>query len=71
MIMESHEEEELGFVDSVLGEGTQSRIVSSVGDWVSTKAKENPGCVERFVCETYKTGESLTGLPYLAMQISK
>jgi hypothetical protein len=35
------------------------------------QAKENPGCVERFICETYRTGETLTGLPYLFMSLTK
>ena len=64
-------EEEVGFVDSVFGDGTQSRIVASVSDWVSSKAKSNPGCVERLVCETYRTGETMSGFPYLLMQITK
>merc|ERR1711874_781706 len=31
---------------------------------------ENPGCVERFVCETYRTGETLNGVPYLLMSLT-
>merc|ERR1712107_749372 len=34
------------------------------------KAKENPGCVERFVCEMYKTGETMSGIPYILMSIT-
>ena len=62
---------EPGFLDSILGEGVQSRIVTSLNDWIVDKARTNPGCVERFVCETYRTGETLSGIPYLAMQMSK
>jgi hypothetical protein len=36
-----------------------------------SQAKENPGCVERFICETYRTGETLSGLPYLVMSLTK
>ena len=65
------EKEEPGYIDSILGEGFQSRIVSSVNNWIVDKARDNPGCVERFVCETYRTGESLSGIPYLAMSMTK
>lgn len=64
------EPEEPGFLDSVLGDGVQSRIVSSLNEWILDKARTNPGCVERFVCETYRTGETLNGIPYLAMQMT-
>ena len=46
----------------------QSRIVDRVNDFLKAGAKENPGCVERFVCETYRTGETMEGIPYLLMQ---
>jgi len=64
------EPEEPGFLDSVLGDGVQARIVTSLNEWILEKARTNPGCVERFVCETYRTGESLSGLPYLGMQLT-
>ena len=64
-------ENEPGFLDSILGDGVQSRIVTSLNDWIVDKARTNPGCVERFVCETYRTGETLNGIPYLAMQMTK
>lgn len=54
----------------IIGEETQARVVESITDWASDKARENPGCVERFVCETYKTGETMQGLPYLAMSLT-
>jgi len=63
-------EEEPGFLDSVLGNGVQARIVTSLNEWVMEKARTNPGCVERFVCETYRTGETLHGIPYLGMQMT-
>jgi len=62
--------EEPGFIDSVFGDGAQSRIVEGVNSWVVSKARNNPGCVERFVCETYRTGESLNGVPYVAASIA-
>jgi hypothetical protein len=64
------EPEEPGFVDSILGDGAQSRIIESLQGWVVSKAKSNPGCVERFVCETYRTGETLNGAPYLAFSLT-
>lgn len=63
-------DEEPGLLDSVLGDGVQSRIVSSLNNWIVDKARTNPGCVERFVCETYRTGETLNGIPYLAMSMT-
>merc|ERR1711963_231313 len=48
----------------------QSRIVTSVNDFLKASAKENPGCVERFVCEAYRTGETIEGIPYLFMQLT-
>lgn len=62
--------EEPGFVDSIFGDGAQSRIIDSLNSWVVSKAKRNPGCVERFVCETYRTGETLNGVPYMAYSLS-
>jgi len=63
-------EEEEGFLDSIFGDGAQSRIAERVTDWVGDRAAENPGCVERFVCETYRTGETLNGVPYLLMSLT-
>lgn len=62
--------EEPGVIDSIFGDGVQSRIVSSLSGWALNKAKENPGCVERFVCETYRTGETMSGFPYFLMQLT-
>jgi len=62
--------EEPGFVDSIFGQGAQSRIVDGFNSWMVSKARNNPGCVERFVCETYRTGESLNGVPYVAASIA-
>lgn len=62
--------EEEGFLDSYFGEGAQTRVVGSINNWIVDKAKTNPGCVERFVCETYKTGETLDGVPYFLMTLT-
>lgn len=62
--------EEQSLLARIIGEETQARVIESISDWANDKARENPGCVERFVCETYRTGESLTGLPYLAMSLT-
>jgi len=61
------ETEDISLVDSFFA---QSRIVDRVNDFLKAGAKENPGCVERFVCETYRTGETMEGIPYLLMQLT-
>ena len=63
--------EEPGLLSRIVGEETQGKVVESIVTWAKDKAKENPGCVERFVCEMYRTGETMEGLPYLLMQITK
>ena len=69
--LEEDEDEDSPFIDSILGTGAQSRIMTSINDWITDKAKTNPGCVERFVCETYRTGETMSGIPYVLMQFTK
>merc|ERR1712127_535602 len=64
------EPQEQSLLARIIGEETQARVVESVADWASDKARENPGCIERFVCETYRTGETMDGLPYLAMSLT-
>jgi hypothetical protein len=61
---------ELGILDSVFGDGTWSRILESIYKWFAERVKANPGCVERFVCETYRTGENMEGIPYLIMKVT-
>lgn len=61
---------EPGFVDSIFGNGVQERVVGSISGWIVGKAKSNPGCIERFVCETYVYGEGLEGVPYVAMSLT-
>ena len=39
--------------------------------WLEEKVAESPGCVERFVCETFRTGQSLQGPAYYLMALSK
>merc|ERR1711988_1950051 len=68
--IELDEDKDDGILDAILGEGAQSRIVTQVSDWLVDKATSNPGCVERFVCETYRTGASLNGIPYGVMQLT-
>ena len=65
------EPEELSLFARLVGEDTQARVIESISSWANDKAKENPGCVERFVCETYKTGETMSGVPYLLMSLTK
>merc|ERR1711892_1522331 len=61
---------ELSLFARLVGEDTQARVIESISTWANDKAKENPGCVERFVCETYKTGETMSGNPYLMMSLT-
>ena len=65
------QQEELSFFARIVGDEGTARIVESISSWVNDKAKENPGCVEHFVCEMYKTGETMSGLPYLVMSLTK
>jgi len=63
-------QEEPSFFARIVGDEGTARIVESISSWVNDKAKENPGCVEHFVCEMYKTGETMSGLPYLVMSLT-
>jgi len=56
--------------DRLLGREAQARIIDSVGTFAREKALENPGCVERFVCESYRTAETMEGIPYLLMSLT-
>lgn len=62
--------DELGLLDSIFGAGTQSRILDSIYRWFEARVRANPGCVRRFVCETYRTGESMDGVAYLLMKVT-
>merc|ERR1711885_41043 len=42
------EPEELSLFARLVGEDTQARVIESISSWANDKAKENPGCVERF-----------------------
>ena len=53
-------ESELGLLDSIFGAGTQSRILDSIYRWFEARVRANPGCVRRFVCETYREGLTAT-----------
>ena len=64
-------QEEPSFFARIVGDEGTARIVESISSWVNDKAKENPGCVEHFVCEMYKTGETMSGIPYLLMSLTK
>lgn len=63
-------DDELGLLDSIFGAGTQSRILDSIYRWFEARVRANPGCVRRFVCETYRTGESMDGVAYLLMKVT-
>ena len=49
----------------------EARVISSVSSWLERKVAESPGCVQRFVCESFKTGETLEGPSYFLMAVSK
>merc|ERR1712115_113991 len=63
-------QQEVSFFARIVGDEGTARIVESISSWVNDKAKENPGCVENFVCEMYKTGETMSGIPYLLMSLT-
>merc|ERR1712142_715129 len=65
IISRPHRQERLEVVEVV--EPVSDQDVSLLSRIVG---KENPGCVERFVCEMYKTGETMNGIPYLLMSIT-
>ena len=69
--MDVVEPQKLSLFARLVGEDTQARLIESISTWANDKAKENPECVERFVCETYKTGETMSGVPYLLMSLTK
>merc|ERR1719167_1471983 len=58
------------YLDIVFGTGTRARMVESALSWAQEKVQSNPGCIERFVCETYRTGETLSELAYVLMMLS-
>jgi len=62
--------EEPSILSRLLGAETQARVIDSISSWANDKAKENPGCVERFVCETYRSAEGMSGIPYLFMSLT-
>ena len=49
----------------------ETRVLESVDTWLVSRVSESPGCVERFVCESFKTGELLSGPSYALMAVSK
>ncbi len=58
-------------MDSVFGSGTWQRVSDGVQKWAGDKVRSSPQCVERFLCETYRTGENLDGIGYVIMKIAK
>ena len=39
--------------------------------WAENRVRSSPECVERFVCETYRTGENLEGVGYIFLKVAK
>merc|ERR1711902_29256 len=63
-------EEELGYVDSIFGRGTWTRVTDGVFKWAENRVRSSPECVERLVCETYRTGENLDGVGYILLKVA-
>merc|ERR1711992_449631 len=63
-------DEEVGYVDSIFGRGTWTRITDGVFKWADNRVRSSPECVERFVCETYRTGENLDGVGYILLKVA-
>jgi len=63
-------EEELGYIDSIFGRGTWDRVTDGVYKWAENRVRSSPECVERFVCETYRTGENLEGVGYIFLKVA-
>ena len=49
----------------------KGRVLDSVSNWLEMRVSQSPGCVERFVCESFSTGEMMTGPGYALMAVSK
>ena len=49
----------------------KARVIDSVSSWLERRVSQSPGCVERFVCESFSTGEMLSGPSYALMAVSK
>merc|ERR1712038_1780999 len=63
-------DEEVGYVDSIFGRGTWTRVTDGVFKWAENRVRSSPECVERFVCETYRTGENLDGVGYILLKVA-
>ena len=58
-------------MNNVQSNNGRGLLETGVTAWLERKVEESPGCVERFVCETYRTGQSLQGPAYVLMALSK
>merc|ERR1712027_236557 len=68
--VDKDDKEELGYVDSIFGRGTWTRVTDGVFKWAENRVRSSPECVERFVCETYRTGENLDGVGYILLKVA-
>merc|ERR1711963_59320 len=48
-----------------VGEDPTARVILGAEHWLTDKVEENPACVERILCESFKRTESTSGLAYL------
>ena len=58
-------------MNNVQSNNGRGLVGAGVTAWLEEKVEESPGCVERFVCETHRTGQSLAGPAYYLMALSK
>ena len=58
-------------MNNVQSNNGRGLLEAGVTAWLEEKVAESPGCVERFVCETFRTGQSLQGPAYYLMALSK
>merc|ERR1712192_269146 len=48
-----------------VGEDLAARVILGAEHWLADKVEENPTCVERLLCESFRRTEAMSGLPYL------
>merc|ERR1712115_490433 len=54
-----------------VGEDLTARVLLEAEHWLTDKVEENPACVERILCESFKRTESTSGLAYLLFTFVK
>jgi len=62
--------DQTSILDSFLGEEASSRVIENIFEWAKNAAGDNPLCVERMICESYRYGEGLEGITYAVWSIT-